>query len=161
MNDAELTAEELRELIREGHGLVKDLTRIIKEVRAVTTEAQQYVAEAHGVDRTETIKAVNQVIEEAKEAVVKDTVPMIEDINSFVEKVVFERFDLLMNVILGDDRGTRAVTIPEALRATVPTPPGFEEALLSPTRPKGGVPHRHTEYVQGCARCDLSRKESK
>lgn len=161
MDETETTTEELRELVRDGHGLLKDLTRAQRDLRTLITEAQDYIRQAQVVDRNEAVKAVNEVIEKAKAEIVESTIPMIDDINTFVQKIVFERFDVLMDTLLGYSQGSRADSIPDLLRGHgIKLPPDFDKTILAPTRPKGGVPHTHTSYVEGCYRCELNKDEA-
>jgi hypothetical protein len=91
---------ELRELITEGHKLMKDLTRVLKEARATRDELPGEV-----VAKIDT--AVKTGLDEYSTA-------LTDAIDKATAKV-FRRFDQLAAICLGED--------PQSVRTGVPTVP--------------------------------------
>jgi len=120
---------ELRELLQEGHGLVKDLTRLIREVQQLRDSLPETV-------NAKISDAVASGLEEYKATLAE----AIEDATNSV----YKRFDVLTAICLGQDPHsvrTGVTTIPNLLRDFIATkglpyrlvhvPPG----LVSPEEP--------------------------
>ena len=133
MNEAETTTEELRELIRVGHGMLKDLKQAHRETRTLMAECRALIQEAQDAPKVETEKAIRAVTDVAVVSIAKETSAVINDVTAMVEKTVFDRFDVLMQAILGvdDERGS----IPDLLAARLGKPQVDLEALRSVASP--------------------------
>jgi hypothetical protein len=99
---------ELRELITQGHALIKDLTRLLREARAARDDLPKAVTEA----ATEKIgEAVDAGLAEYKAALGT----AIDDATA----TVFRRFDTLAAICLGEDPKsvrTGVTSVPDLLR---------------------------------------------
>lgn len=125
MNEGETTAEELRELIRQGHGMVKDLVQAEKSIRRLMTEAQAMIAEAEDAPQVETQKRIREVCDEAMQGLTDELVDVASKAQEVVQTAIYERFDVLMDVLLGYDKGRREMSVPDLIRARV-TPPKLD-----------------------------------
>jgi hypothetical protein len=119
MNEEETTAEELRELVRQGHMLIKDMKRIAKEMRDLIQLSADAVEAAKRAPKVEIVKEFNASLDEAKESIIKDTVELTGQLKEFVADQVYERFGTLMDVLIGSDRGRRPETVPDIIKANV------------------------------------------
>jgi hypothetical protein len=104
VNEAEVTTEELRELIRQGHGMVKDMHQAGKELRKIMGEAAEIIERAKNADYTETERVIAEVTDRSVKQIVEEVVATTEDATAFVSKTIYDRFDVLMGVIMGTDR---------------------------------------------------------
>lgn len=98
---------QLRELLTEGHGLVKDLDRLLREARELRRSLPDAVNE-----RIE--KAVDKGLTEYKDTLGK----AIEDATS----AVYDRFDTITMLLLGEDpKSVREgkATIPDLIRGYI------------------------------------------
>jgi hypothetical protein len=137
MNEEETTAEELRELVRQGHMLIKDMKRAERDLHEVIKTALEGIEAAKRAPKVEIIKEFNEALEEAKTSVMKDTVGMAEQLQNFVTEVVFERFNILMDVLVGSDQGRRPATVPDIIKANVNLTPEQKaqlDSVLDPMR---------------------------
>lgn len=111
MNEAEVTSEELRELIRAGHAMIKDLTAAQKATRVVMNEARAVIQEAKDADRTEAVRVMQEVADAAERQIVDEVAKSTDEACEFVQETIYKRFDLLMDVLLGKDNGRRLTGI--------------------------------------------------
>jgi hypothetical protein len=99
---------ELRELLTEGHGLIKDLTRLLREARQVRDTLPAAVTEA-AAEKIGT--AVDAGLAEYKAALAT----AIDEATA----TVFKRFDTLTAICLGEDPKsvrTGVTSVPDLLR---------------------------------------------
>lgn len=89
--------EELRELIREANGTMKDLKAVIKMARETIDELTVLV---HVESRRKMDECINEVVEEKIDELSKATSNAIKE----SEQMIFDRFDALKNVMLGEDK---------------------------------------------------------
>lgn len=121
MNEGEVTSEELRELIRLGHGMIKDIRQVQREARATIVELEAKIEEFRAVPQIVIREALQPTIDLAMKQIAEDVADTTREATDFVEKTIYDRFDVLMGIILGDG-GVGDRTIPEL--------------LLNKTRPK-------------------------
>jgi hypothetical protein len=117
--------------------MIKDLNRIAKEMRDLIQLSADAVEAAKRAPKVEVVKEFNVALEEAKESIVKDTVELTGQLQEFVANQVYERFDTLMDVLIGTDRGRRAETVPDIIKANVSLTPEQKaqlDSVLDPMR---------------------------
>jgi hypothetical protein len=129
MNEGETTSEELRELIRLGHGMIKDLRQVQREARATIAELEAKVEEFRNVPHVVVTEVMQPVIQQHMEQIAKDVATTTVEVTEFVESKVYERFDLLMAIILGEDN-SHGVSIPKALLGKI-RPPKIDLSQIS------------------------------
>lgn len=104
MADPQVTADELRELIREAHGATRDLRAAIRDARAV---APAIVSEHLDAEVKRAVDKLGETTEKAMDASVAK---------------VNREFDRLADILMGrtgPDRKRRALQIPEAIERLV------------------------------------------
>lgn len=116
MNEAETTVEELRELIRTGHGMIGDINRGMKQIRALMVEAHKLIEESRNAPRMDTVKVIREATEEATKSIAEEVAEIANQATALVQDAIFERFNVLMDTLVGYDAGRRSESIPDMLR---------------------------------------------
>lgn len=136
MDEVETTAEELRELIRQGHSMIKDLNGTTKGLRQAKADLYDLIEQAKAAPKDEVEKAVREVTDQVVKQIAEETSTTANDCMAVVEKAIFDRFDILMNTILGIDDREGRLSIPDMLAA----------------RASGLVPKLDLEALKGVAK---------
>jgi hypothetical protein len=112
--------EELREVVREAHAAIKDLSRLLRESKEERGFIDVYMGEQF-TDR------VDEIITEGLTRYQGQLEAAIEE----GERAVLDRFEAMGNVLLGEDWRTRVEgkkSLPDLLAEAAATP-SFREAL--------------------------------
>lgn len=103
--------EELREVVREAHGAIKDLTRLIKEAREVIEDIETTAAREVGARIS---RAIEIGLESYKDTIITAT--------ESASEAVYARFDGLAAMLLGETKGQRrkhGASLAELIEASV------------------------------------------
>lgn len=117
MDEAETTVEELRELIREGHSMIKDLTRTMRALRQAKDDLHELMDKVEAAPKDEVEKAVRVVTDQVVKQIAEETSTTANECMAVVEQAIFDRFDILINTILGIDDREGRLSIPDMLAA--------------------------------------------
>ena len=116
MNEEETTAEELRELIRQGHMMVKDLIHEKKEIGRLMAELRSVIEEVKAAPLDHAVEQLQGVCDAHIKKVADETAATTNEVVEFITKTCYERFDLMMDILVGYDQGRRKSSIPDLLR---------------------------------------------
>jgi hypothetical protein len=112
--------EELREVIREAHGVIKDLTRLLRESKEERGFIDAYMDERF-------TEQVDRIITEGLDRYKTTLESAIEE----GEKAVLDRFEAMGNVLLGEDWQSRIEgkkSLPDVI-AEAAAMPSFREVM--------------------------------
>lgn len=116
MDEAETTTEELRELIRAGHALLKDIGHEKRETAKLLAELRGVIEEVKAAPLEHAMTNLQAVCDAHIKQVADETAATTNEVVEFITKTCYERFDLMMDILVGYDQGRRKSSIPDLLR---------------------------------------------
>jgi hypothetical protein len=121
MDEAETTTEELRELIRQGHMLLGDIQRerkaAVKEVDDLIGGLNAKIEEFKNAPKVEVEEVIREITGDAVTRIAHEVSETANECMSLVEKTIYDRFDILMNTLLGIAEQDGSLSIPDLLAA--------------------------------------------